>query len=95
MVWGHPGFIPWWGVCATTLPTLGTWPHEAAQLSRRRLNTSLQLTHWLNKYPGLGPDEGPGAGFDFSDSMGKGTAILASWRRTPSLGELRKPDTRS
>ena len=61
-------------------PLWGLGPHEAPQLSRKRLNTSLLLTHGLNKYPGLGPDEGPGAGFDFSDSMGNGTAILASWR---------------
>lgn len=32
--------------------------------------------HWLTKYPGLRPDQDPGAGFDFSYSIGNDTYHL-------------------
>lgn len=59
-------------------PLCRVGPHKATQLSGKRLNGFLHLIHWLSKYPGLGPDQGPGTGFGFSDSIGNGTAILAT-----------------
>lgn len=34
------------------------------------------VMHRLTKYPGLRPDQGPGAGFGFSYSIGNGTYHL-------------------
>lgn len=62
----------------------------------KRRNRLLLFPHWLDKYPGFGPDPGPGAGFAFSYSIGNGPTILAArnssfLEMTPSLGEQRQP----
>lgn len=63
---------------ATMLTTAGLAPTRRLRLAvgEETENRFLHFMHGLNKYPGLGPDQGPDAGFGFSYSIGNGTRHL-------------------